>query len=136
MEQFEIPGVTGDWDTGMLRLVADPQRVSELIPLRRGPVQGPAVWRPLEEPPLPTRTRTQTQTQTQTRSQLPTEAPAQAPAAPGATKASAGVAAATLVSRISGMFGQLLQAAALGSSVLATTFTVGNTLPNMIYFLL
>ncbi|NUP52451.1 MAG: hypothetical protein HOW97_34775, partial [Catenulispora sp.] len=46
VEQFEIPGMTGDWDTGMLRLVADPERIRELIPLRRGPVQGPAVWRP------------------------------------------------------------------------------------------
>ena len=136
MEQFEIPGVTGDWDTGMLRLVADPQRVSELIPLRRGPVQGPAVWRPLEEPepPLPTRSRGRTGTGIGTRTR--TRHPEQTASAPRAAKASAGMAAATLVSRISGMFGQLLQAAALGSSVLATTFTVGNTLPNMIYFLL
>jgi putative peptidoglycan lipid II flippase len=119
VEQFEIPGVTGDWDTGMLRLVADPQRVSELIPPRRGPVQGPAVWWP---PAAET-----------------TEMAATAPvpkSEPGAGRTSAGMAAATLVSRVSGMAGQLLQAAALGSSVLATVFTVGNTLPNMIYFLL
>jgi len=114
VEHFEIPGVTGDWDTGMLRLVADPQKVSDLIPPRRGPVQGPAVWRPREEP-------------AQT---------ADAEREPRASRASAGMAVATLVSRISGMFGQLLQAAALGSSVLATTFTVGDTVPNMIYFLL
>jgi putative peptidoglycan lipid II flippase len=136
--RFEVPAIPGDWDTGMLRVIADPQRLSELMPLRRGPVQGPAVrgaqhhldlgledlWWPAAAEPEPG----------------PAAEAAAAPtprakAASGAG-ASAAMATATIVSRLSGMVGQLLQAAALGSGVLATTFTVGNTLPNMIYFLI
>ncbi|GAA1982561.1 murein biosynthesis integral membrane protein MurJ [Catenulispora subtropica] len=151
MEQFEIPGVTGDWDTGMLRLVADPQRVSELIPPRRGPVQGPAVWWPPEEQPevaasVVSQQRAVAEPSAGSSSAGRSSAGSSSAGISSAGTSSAGrsspgsasaaMAAATLVSRISGMFGQLLQAAALGSSVLATTFTVGNTLPNMIYFLL
>ncbi|NUR27952.1 MAG: murein biosynthesis integral membrane protein MurJ, partial [Catenulispora sp.] len=139
VEQFEVPGVTGDWDTGMLRLVADPQRISELIPPRRGPVQGPAVWWPREEPGAAVSVPAAAAGAPAVEVGVGAAAAAEtspATASPRAAKASGTMAVATLVSRVSGMVGQLLQAAALGSSVLATTFTVGNTLPNMIYFLL
>jgi putative peptidoglycan lipid II flippase len=155
--RFEVPAVAGDWDTGMLRVITDPRRLTELMPLRRGPVQGPAVhgvgtdagagigtgaagggtdrldirledlwWPAAEEPEHP---------------EAPPIAGSTAAAVPRA-KATAGarssmaMATATIVSRVGGMAAQLLQAAAIGSSVLATTFTVGNTVPNMIYFLI
>ncbi|WP_049871683.1 murein biosynthesis integral membrane protein MurJ [Catenulispora acidiphila] len=148
--RFEIPAVAGDWDTGMLRAITDPHPdlLAQLMPLRRGPVQGPAVedlWWPTAATPETSATATATAT-----AAAPAPAPATAtaasataaPAVPPAKKtsagarSSAGMAAATVVSRLGGMVAQLLQAAALGSSVLATTFTVGNTLPNMIYFLI
>jgi putative peptidoglycan lipid II flippase len=141
--RFEVPAVPGDWDTGMLRVVTDTDRLTELMPLRRGPVQGPAVrgqgsadrldlglddlWWPAAEAGAP-------ETEKQAAG-VTADLPRRTKAASGARSTTA-MATATVVSRVGGMLAQLLQAAALGSGVLATTFTVGNTLPNMIYFLI
>ena len=139
--RFEVPAVPGDWDTGMLRVITDSDRLTELMPLRRGQVQGPAVrgqgsaagsdllaedlWWPAAEAP---------EAERQTAG-VTADLPRRTKAASGARSTTA-MATATVVSRVGGMLAQLLQAAALGSSVLATAFTVGNTLPNMIYFLI
>ena len=116
--RFEVPVVPGDWDTGMLRVIADPGRLSELMPLRRGPVQGPGVQGLAVQEPL---ARVATTPRPQ--------------AASGA-RSSAAMATATIVSRLGGMVSQALQAAALGSSALATTLTIGLNLPNMLYILI
>ncbi|MEY9854433.1 putative peptidoglycan lipid II flippase [Catenulispora sp. GAS73] len=139
--RFEVPAVPGDWDTGMLRVITDSNRLTELMPLRRGPVQGPAVlgqvsadrldllaedlWWPAAEAPEAEKQA----------AGVTADLPRRTKAASGARSTTA-MATATVVSRVGGMLAQLLQAAALGSGVLATTFTVGNTLPNMIYFLI
>ncbi|MEJ7832884.1 MAG: murein biosynthesis integral membrane protein MurJ [Nocardioides sp.] len=49
---------------------------------------------------------------------------------------SAVMAAGTMVSRLSGFVRSTLLAAALGASVHAELFTIGNTIPNMLYILL
>ena len=50
--------------------------------------------------------------------------------------ASAVMAAGTTVSRFSGYLRSLLLAAALGNLLHADLFTIGNTVPNMLYILL
>jgi len=152
--RYEIPAVPGDWDTGMLRVIADPELLAEVMPLRRGPVQGSGVLHPeLEdlwwpaaeaetarepetapEPETPRESETPGRAERLEGARIPRARRAKQPA--GGARSSTSMAAATVVSRVGGMLAQLLQAAALGSSVLATTFTVGNTLPNMIYFLI
>ena len=147
--RYEVPAVPGDWDTGMLRIIAVPDLLAELMPARRGPVQGPGaqdpgvqgwsvradedLWWPAAEAPAPAEARA---TAAPSAAKPATKSAAKSAGKPTTgARSSTAMAAATVVSRIGGMFGQGLQAAALGSSVLATTFTVGNTLPNMIYFL-
>ena len=49
---------------------------------------------------------------------------------------SAVMAAGTVVSRFSGYLRSLLLAAALGNLLHADLFTIGNTIPNMLYILL
>jgi len=152
--RYEIPAVPGDWDTGMLRVIADPELLAEVMPLRRGPVQGSGVlhpeledlwwpaaeaetaWEPetAPEPETPRESETPGRAERLEGARIPRARRAKQPA--GGARSSTSMAAATVVSRVGGMLAQLLQAAALGSSVLATTFTVGNTLPNMIYFLI
>lgn len=163
--RFEVPAVPGDWDTGMLRVIADPRRLTELMPLRRGPVQGPAVrdgsrggggsgsdrsgvggartdrldltLEDLWWPAAEEPEASQTVSAAATTATVAKEAGTASRAKPAAgTRSSAAMATATIVSRLGGMVAQLLQAAALGSSLLATTYTVGNTVPNMIYFLI
>ncbi|MEZ0113195.1 putative peptidoglycan lipid II flippase [Catenulispora sp. EB89] len=159
--RYEVPAVPGDWDTGMLRVITDSDRLTELMPLRRGQVQGPAVrgaeqgqgsgsanrldfgledlWWPAAAAEADTPGTLSEAADGTTARPLPRRATAKATAktktASGARSTTA-MATATVVSRVGGMLAQLLQAAALGSAALATAFTVGNTLPNMIYFLI
>nr|WP_078941357.1 murein biosynthesis integral membrane protein MurJ [Streptomyces cellulosae] len=65
------------------------------------------------------------------------------PAAPNEEKGGAGLlrssalmAAGTVVSRATGLIRQVLQAAALGTGLLATTYNQANTVPTSLYFLL
>lgn len=46
------------------------------------------------------------------------------------------MAAGTVVSRATGLIRQVLQAAALGTGLLATTYNQANTVPTSLYFLL
>ncbi|MFI9325572.1 murein biosynthesis integral membrane protein MurJ [Kitasatospora aureofaciens] len=62
-------------------------------------------------------------------------APARA-AAGGVLRSSALMAAGTVVSRATGLIRQVLQAAALGTGLLATTYNQANTVPTSLYFLL
>ncbi|WBP85513.1 murein biosynthesis integral membrane protein MurJ [Kitasatospora cathayae] len=57
-------------------------------------------------------------------------------AAGGVLRSSALMAAGTMVSRATGLIRQVLQAAALGTGLLATTYNQANTVPTSLYFLL
>ncbi|MFI5677295.1 murein biosynthesis integral membrane protein MurJ [Streptomyces cellulosae] len=54
----------------------------------------------------------------------------------GLLRSSALMAAGTVVSRATGLIRQVLQAAALGTGLLATTYNQANTVPTSLYFLL
>ncbi|MER6334614.1 murein biosynthesis integral membrane protein MurJ [Streptomyces sp. NPDC001034] len=54
----------------------------------------------------------------------------------GVLRSSALMAAGTVVSRATGLVRQVLQAAALGTGLLATTYNQANTVPTSLYFLL
>ncbi|WKK23842.1 murein biosynthesis integral membrane protein MurJ [Streptomyces olivoreticuli] len=54
----------------------------------------------------------------------------------GPLRSSALMAAGTVVSRATGLIRQVLQAAALGTGLLATTYNQANTVPTSLYFLL
>ncbi|MBB4787326.1 murein biosynthesis integral membrane protein MurJ [Streptomyces rapamycinicus] len=54
----------------------------------------------------------------------------------GVLRSSAVMAAGTVVSRATGLIRQVLQAAALGTGLLATTYNQANTVPTSLYFLL
>ncbi|MFD4600671.1 murein biosynthesis integral membrane protein MurJ [Streptomyces sp. NPDC058464] len=54
----------------------------------------------------------------------------------GLLRSSASMAAGTVVSRATGLIRQVLQAAALGTGLLATTYNQANTVPTSLYFLL
>ncbi|MFH9968376.1 murein biosynthesis integral membrane protein MurJ [Streptomyces mirabilis] len=54
----------------------------------------------------------------------------------GVLRSSALMAAGTVVSRATGLIRQVLQAAALGTGLLATTYNQANTVPTSLYFLL
>src|SRR5690242_6030641 len=54
----------------------------------------------------------------------------------GVGRASALMAAGTVVSRASGLIRQVLQGAALGTGLLATTYNTANTVPTSLYTLL
>ncbi|MER5786836.1 murein biosynthesis integral membrane protein MurJ [Streptomyces sp. NPDC001980] len=54
----------------------------------------------------------------------------------GLLRSSAVMAAGTVVSRATGLIRQVLQAAALGTGLLATTYNQANTVPTSLYFLL
>ncbi|WP_217576291.1 murein biosynthesis integral membrane protein MurJ [Streptomyces sp. GbtcB7] len=54
----------------------------------------------------------------------------------GMMRSSALMAAGTVVSRATGLIRQVLQAAALGTGLLATTYNQANTVPTSLYFLL
>ncbi|OLR91047.1 murein biosynthesis integral membrane protein MurJ [Actinokineospora bangkokensis] len=64
-------------------------------------------------------------------------APEQArPAEPSLAKASGSMAVATLVSRITGFFWKVMLAWVVGTDVVSDSFTIANTLPNIIFELL
>jgi putative peptidoglycan lipid II flippase len=94
----------------------DPTSLQQLIPPRRGQVQGPAT-RPQDATALGT----------------PATAAPQEAAKVSVSKASRIMAMGTIVSRITGMVRTSLIVAALGTSALSDSFNVGNNLPNMIY---
>ena len=54
----------------------------------------------------------------------------------GVLRSSAVMAAGTVVSRITGMVRDIVLVAAIGTGVFADTYSVGNTLPNIIYILM
>ncbi|HEX4791709.1 MAG TPA: murein biosynthesis integral membrane protein MurJ [Actinospica sp.] len=92
----------------------DPTSLQQLIPPRRGQVQGPGT--------RPTDTAA--------------EAEPQEAAKASVSRASRIMAMGTMASRLTGMVRSSLLVAALGTASLADTFNVGNTLPNMVYMLL
>jgi putative peptidoglycan lipid II flippase len=92
----------------------DPTSLQQLIPPRRGQVQGPGT-RP---------------------SDAAVEAEPQETAKASVSRASRIMAMGTMASRLTGMVRSSLLVAALGTASLADTFNVGNTLPNMVYMLL
>ncbi|PBC93815.1 putative peptidoglycan lipid II flippase [Streptomyces sp. Ag82_O1-15] len=63
-------------------------------------------------------------------------APKKAKGAGGLLRSSALMAVGTVVSRATGLIRQVLQAAALGTGLLATTYNQANTVPTSLYFLL
>ncbi|MFI0741497.1 murein biosynthesis integral membrane protein MurJ [Streptomyces sp. NPDC021100] len=63
-------------------------------------------------------------------------APKRAGGQGGVARSSALMAAGTMVSRATGLIRQVLQAAALGAGLLATTYNQANTVPTSLYFLL
>ncbi|WP_331743616.1 murein biosynthesis integral membrane protein MurJ (plasmid) [Streptomyces sp. NBC_01136] len=63
-------------------------------------------------------------------------APKKAKGGGGLLRSSALMAAGTVVSRATGLVRQVLQAAALGTGLLATTYNLANTVPTSLYFLL
>lgn len=91
----------------------DPTSLQQLIPPRRGQVQGPAT-RPED---------------------LTGEAQPQASAKASVSRASRIMAMGTIVSRITGLVRSSLLVASLGTAGLADTFNVGNNLPNMVYMI-
>ena len=91
----------------------DPTSLQQLIPPRRGQVQGPAT-RPED---------------------LVGEAQPQTAAKASVSKASRVMAMGTIVSRVTGMVRSSLLVAALGTAGLADPFNVGNNLPNMVYMI-
>jgi putative peptidoglycan lipid II flippase len=99
----------------------DPSAVEQLIPPRRGQVQGPATqadelddWG-------------ESGTRTATREKL-------APAT-SVSRASRIMALGTIASRITGMVRQVLLVGALSTLTLGTTFNIANNVPNTIYLL-
>ena len=94
----------------------DPSSLQQLIPPRRGQVQGPGT-RPGQETAV--------------------QAPATdaAAAKTSVSRASRIMAMGTIASRLTGMARQIMLVAALGSGELADAFNVGNNLPNMVYMI-
>jgi putative peptidoglycan lipid II flippase len=109
--RFNIPAI----GAGFL----DPTGLQQLIPPRRGQVQGPAT-RPGEEADLgPV-----------------VEAPeTEAARATSISRASRIMAMGTIASRVTGMVRSSLLVAALSTGPLADAFNVGNNLPNMVYMI-
>ena len=91
----------------------DPVSLQQLIPPRRGQVQGPAT-RP-------------------DGSDLASRAQPQESATSSVSRASRIMAIGTMASRVTGMVRGSLQVAALGTASLSDTFNVGNNLPNLVY---
>ena len=94
----------------------DPSSLQQLIPPRRGQIQGPGTL-PGEE----------------TAVQAPTTDAAAAKTS--VSRASRIMAMGTIASRLTGMARQIMLVAALGSGELADAFNVGNNLPNMVYMI-
>jgi putative peptidoglycan lipid II flippase len=92
----------------------DPVSLQQLIPPRRGQVQGPGT-RPEEEP------------------DAPVEARPQAAARTSVSRAGRIMAIGTIASRVTGMVRSSMLVAALGTAGLGEAFAVGNNLPNIVY---
>ena len=93
----------------------DPVSLQQLIPPRRGQVQGPAT--------LPGEL------------DVAVEAQPQEAAKSSVSRASRVMAMGTIASRITGMVRASMLVAALGTGSLSDAFTVGNNLPNMVYMI-
>jgi len=111
--RFNIPAI----GAGFL----DPTGLQQLIPPRRGQVQGPGT-RPADE--------------TVVGGPIVVEAPpAEAAKATSVSRASRIMALGTIASRVTGMVRSSLLVAALSTGPLADAFNVGNNLPNMVYMI-
>lgn len=97
----------------------DPTSLQQLIPPRRGQVQGPAMQPAIDETIV---------------GGVPIE-PAPAESTKSVSRASRIMAMGTIVSRITGMVRSSMLVAALSTGTLADAFTVGNNLPNMVYMI-
>jgi putative peptidoglycan lipid II flippase len=110
----------------------DPSAIEQLLPPRRGQVQGPGAqpdafgpfdpWSP--GPPAEGGVAT---------AEKVGERPA--PATTSVSRASRIMALGTIVSRVTGMIRQLLLVAALGTAALGASFNIANNVPNTIYLL-
>ena len=109
--RFNIPAI----GAGFL----DPTGLQQLIPPRRGQVQGPAT-RPGDETDA---------------GPIVEAPPAEATRATSVSRASRIMAMGTIVSRVTGMVRSSMLVAALSTGPLADAFTVGNNLPNMVYMI-
>jgi putative peptidoglycan lipid II flippase len=107
--RFNIPAISA----GFL----DPTGLQQLIPPRRGQVQGPAT-RPGEEAAADGTVAEAPQTE-----------------AASVSRASRIMAMGTIASRVTGMVRSSLLVAALSTGPLADAFNVGNNLPNMVYMI-
>lgn len=110
--RFNIPAI----GAGFL----DPTGLQQLIPPRRGQVQGPAT-RPADE--------------TVVGGPVVEAPPTEAAKATSISRASRIMAMGTIASRITGMVRSSLLVAALGTGPLGDAFNVGNNLPNMVYMI-
>ncbi|MBS2962130.1 murein biosynthesis integral membrane protein MurJ [Actinocrinis puniceicyclus] len=108
----------------------DPAALQQLIPPRRGNVQGPAT-RPDELGPF------EPWTPAAPVAAGTAEAARERQAAPATSvsRASRIMALGTIVSRVTGMIRQLLLVAALGTAALGTGYNIANNVPNTIYLL-
>jgi putative peptidoglycan lipid II flippase len=104
--RFNLPPISAGY--------LDPVSLQQLIPPRRGQVQGPATRGPDE-------------------AGAAAEAQPQEAARTSVSRASRIMAIGTMASRATGMIRGSLQVAALGTASLSDTFNVGNNLPNMVY---
>jgi putative peptidoglycan lipid II flippase len=113
--RFNLPPIS----VGLL----DPASVQQLIPPRRGRIQGPATRKPA------------------TGATGALEAGADPGSAPpenaksSVSRASRIMALGTLASRVTGMVEKVLVVSALGVTSLADSFNVGNNLPSMVYMI-
>jgi putative peptidoglycan lipid II flippase len=124
--------------TGIAPRRANPSNLEALIPPRRGRVQGPATRGPGGPAGTGPGTREGAPWEQGVRDRTPTEVRPQAPAAaePSVSKASRLMALGTLASRLTGLVRQFLLVAAIGTTNIANSYTIGLNLPNMLYILI
>jgi putative peptidoglycan lipid II flippase len=115
---------------------ANPSNVEALIPPRRGRVQGPATRGPGGPAGTGPGTREGAPWEQGARDRAPTEVRPQAPAEPSVGRASRLMALGTLASRLTGLVRQFLLVAAIGTTNIANSYTIGLNLPNMLYILI
>ncbi|WP_194913430.1 murein biosynthesis integral membrane protein MurJ [Catenulispora rubra] len=115
---------------------ANPSNLEALIPPRRGRVQGPATRGPGGPAGTGPGTREGAPWEQGVRERTPTEVRPQAPAEPSVGRASRLMALGTLASRLTGLVRQFLLVAAIGTTNIAGSYTIGLNLPNMLYILI
>ena len=115
---------------------ANPSNLEALIPPRRGRVQGPATRGPGGPAGTGPGTREGAPWEQGVRDRTPTEVRPQAPAEPSVGRASRLMALGTLASRLTGLVRQFLLVAAIGTTNIAGSYTIGLNLPNMLYILI